>query len=165
MLRVGVLTVSTSGARGERADDVSGTTVRAMAVGAGWDVVAYEVVADDRRAIAAVLREWSERLDAVITTGGTGISPTDVTPEATRDVIEKELPGMAEAMRTVSLAKTPRAMLSRAVCGARGRCLIVNLPGSPKGAVECLGVVLPVLAHAAKLLAGGVADCQKEIGR
>ena len=152
MLRVGVLTVSTSGARGERVDDVSGTTVRALAVGAGWDVVAYEVVADERRAIAARLREWSEQLDLIVTTGGTGISPSDVTPEATRDVLEKELPGMADAMRAVSLAKTRRAMLSRAVCGTRGRCLIVNLPGSPKGARECLEVVLPVIPHAVEIL-------------
>src|SRR5262245_52927755 len=125
-----------------------------MATAAGWEVVAYRLVADDRTAIGAALREWSDRevADVVITTGGTGLSPTDVTPEATRDVLEKELPGMAEAMRAISLAKTPRAMLSRATAGARGRCLIVNLPGSPRGVRECLEVVLPVIGHAVEIL-------------
>jgi molybdopterin adenylyltransferase len=152
MLQVAVLTVSTSGARGERVDDVSGATVEELLRAAGHAVAERRVVADDRPAIAALLCELSEGFDAVVTTGGTGLSPTDVTPEATRDVLDKELPGMAEAMRAVSLAKTPRAMLSRAVCGARGRCLIVNLPGSPKGARECLEVVLPVIAHAVEIL-------------
>jgi molybdenum cofactor synthesis domain-containing protein len=154
VVRVAVLTVSTSGARGERTDDVSGATVRELASGAGWEVVAYRVVADDRATIGAALREWADAgaADVVVTTGGTGLSPTDVTPEATRDVLEKELPGMAEAMRSASLAKTPRAMLSRATAGARGRCLIVNLPGSPRGVRECLEVVLPVIPHAVEIL-------------
>jgi molybdenum cofactor synthesis domain-containing protein len=152
MLKVVVLTVSTSAARGQRAEDLSGETVEALLRQAGHVVAERRVVADDRAEIAALLRECAERADAVVTTGGTGLSPTDVTPEATRDVIEKELPGMAEAMRALSLAKTPRAMLSRAVCGARGGCLIVNLPGSPKGARECLEAVLPVLPHAVEIL-------------
>ncbi|HEY3081657.1 MAG TPA: MogA/MoaB family molybdenum cofactor biosynthesis protein [Chloroflexota bacterium] len=154
MVRVAVLTVSTSGARGERAEDVSGATIREMAAAAGWSVAEHRLVADDRAEIAAALREWAEgdAVDLIVTTGGTGLSPTDVTPEATRDVLEKELPGMAEAMRSASLAKTPRAMLSRAVAGARGRCLIVNLPGSPRGVRECLEAVLPVIGHAVEIL-------------
>jgi molybdenum cofactor synthesis domain-containing protein len=154
VVRVAVLTVSTSGARGERAEDVSGATIREMAAAAGWSVAEHRLVADDRAEIAAALREWAEgdAVDLIVTTGGTGLSPTDVTPEATRDVLEKELPGMAEAMRSASLAKTPRAMLSRAVAGARGRCLIVNLPGSPRGVRECLEAVLPVIGHAVEIL-------------
>jgi molybdenum cofactor synthesis domain-containing protein len=154
VVRVAVLTVSTSAARGERAEDVSGATIRELADAAGWPVVQYRVVADDRIAIAAILREWADRgaADLILTTGGTGLSPTDLTPEATRDVLEKELPGMAEAMRSVSLAKTPRAMLSRATAGARGSCLIVNLPGSPRAVRECLEVVLPVIGHAVEIL-------------
>src|SRR6266545_230678 len=125
-----------------------------MAAAAGWSVAEHRVVADDRAEIAAALREWADgdAVDLIVTTGGTGLSPTDVTPEATRDVLEKELPGMAEAMRSASLAKTPRAMLSRAVAGARGRCLIVNLPGSPRGVRECLEAVLPVIGHAVEIL-------------
>jgi len=154
VVRVAVLTVSTSGARGERAEDVSGATIREMAAAAGWSVAEHRVVADDRAEIAVALREWADgdAVDLIVTTGGTGLSPTDVTPEATRDVLEKELPGMAEAMRSASLAKTPRAMLSRAVAGARGRCLIVNLPGSPRGVRECLEAVLPVIGHAVEIL-------------
>jgi molybdenum cofactor synthesis domain-containing protein len=154
VLRVAVLTVSTSGARGERAEDVSGAAIKEIAAAAGWRVVQYRLVADDRAAIAAALREWAdgESADLIVTTGGTGLSPTDLTPEATRDVLDRELPGMAEAMRAVSLAKTPRAMLSRATAGARRRCLIVNLPGSPKAVRECLEVVLPVIPHALEIL-------------
>jgi molybdopterin adenylyltransferase len=152
MLKVVVLTVSTSAARGQRAEDLSGETVELLLRQAGHEVAERRVVADDRAQIAALLREFAESADAVVTTGGTGLAPSDVTPEATRDVIEKELPGMAEAMRALSLAKTPRAMLSRAVCGARGGCLIVNLPGSPNGARECLEAVLPVIPHAVEIL-------------
>ncbi len=153
MIKVGILTVSTSGARGTRAD-TSGDAIRELVATIGGQVDAYEIIPDDRSLIAATLRAWADErgLDLVVTTGGTGISPTDVTPEATRDVLEKELPGLGEAMRQVSLAKTPRAILSRAIAGTRGRTLIVNLPGSPKGVRECLDVVLPVLPHAVEIL-------------
>jgi molybdopterin adenylyltransferase len=125
-----------------------------MVASIGGQVDAYAIVADERDQIAASLRDWSDRrgLDLIVTTGGTGLSPTDVTPEATRDVLDKELPGLGETMRQVSIAKTPRAMLSRATAGARGRTLIVNLPGSPRGVRECLEAVLVVLPHAVEIL-------------
>ena len=155
MIRVGVLTVSDRSARGER-EDLGGPAV-AEAVAArvpGAAVVERAVVPDERAVIAAQLVQWADaaRLDLILTTGGTGFARRDVTPEATRDVIEREAPGLAEAMRADSLRITPHAMLSRAVAGIRGRTLIVNLPGSPKGAVENLGTIAPVLPHAIELL-------------
>ena len=120
----------------------------------GWLASARDIVPDDRERIAAALRVWSARgdIDVILTTGGTGFAPRDVTPEATRDVVEREAPGLAEAIRAASLKITPHAMLSRAVSGIRGRTLILNLPGSPKGAVESLQVVADVLEHAVQLL-------------
>jgi gephyrin len=155
MIRVGVLTVSDRSARGERAD-LGGPAV-AQAVAEQWpEATAVEraIVPDERDQIAATLRRWTDetRLDLILTTGGTGFAPRDVTPEATRDIIEREAPGLAEVMRADSLRITPHAMLSRAVAGIRGRTLIVNLPGSPKGAVENLATILPALPHAIELL-------------
>lgn len=156
-IRVGVLTVSDRSAAGER-EDVGGPAVaRAVEEGMpGAIVVERAIVPDERPAIASVLRSWADGsgLDLILTTGGTGFSPRDVTPEATLDVIERLTPGLAEAMRGDSLRVTPHAMLSRAVAGIRGRTLIVNLPGSPKGAVENLRTILPVLPHAVELLRG-----------
>jgi len=158
--RCGVLTLSDKGSRGER-EDTSGPQLREMLTAAGLEVALGRILPDRREEIADCLREWvdGEGLDLIVTTGGTGLTPSDVTPEATRDVIEREVPGMAEAMRQASLAKTSRAMLSRAVVGARGRCLIVNLPGSARGAKENLEVVLPVLDHALAKLQGDPDDC------
>ncbi len=152
-MRVAIVTVSDGVSRGLR-EDLSGATIREMVEAAGGTVVAHRVVPDERPQIAEVLRHLADsgQVDVILTTGGTGLAPRDVTPEATRDVLDKEAPGLAEAMRLEGLRHTPRAMLSRATAGVRGRTLIVNLPGSPKGVRESLGVVLPQLPHAVALL-------------
>jgi len=152
-IRFGILTLSDRSARGERADS-SGPALANVIQGEGWSVTRHELLPDDESAIREILISWSDsgEMDVILTTGGTGFSPRDVTPEATRLVIEREAPGLAEAMRAASLKVTPHAMLSRIVTGIRGRTLIINLPGSPKGAVENLQVVLPVLPHAVQLL-------------
>ena len=152
-LRFGILTVSDRSSRGERAD-LGGPALADFVTSRGWLASARDIVPDDRERIASALRAWSARgdLDVILTTGGTGFAPRDVTPEATRDVIERDAPGLAEAIRAASLKITPHAMLSRAVSGIRGQTLILNLPGSPKGAVESLQVVADVLEHAVQLL-------------
>jgi molybdopterin adenylyltransferase len=155
-VEVGIITVSDRASSGEY-DDRSGPIVRQLISGQpGWQVVEEAVVPDEQDQIAALLVQWADerRLPLILTTGGTGFSPRDVTPEATRAVIEREAPGLAEAMRSASLQVTPHAMLSRAVCGIRGVSLIVNLPGSPRAARENLLVLLPVLPHAVELLTG-----------
>jgi molybdopterin adenylyltransferase len=155
-IRAAVLTVSDQSARGERADE-SGPVLAELLLGAGASVVAREVVSDELGPLAERLRELADREDVnlLVTTGGTGLSPRDNTPEATRAVIEREVPGIAEAMRAETLSRTPTAMLSRAVCGVRSGALVVNLPGSPKGVRECFEVLRPVLAHAVATLSGG----------
>lgn len=154
MFRVGVLTVSDRASRGE-AEDVSGPELARLVEDVlGWEVVCTAVVPDDRDRIAETLRRWAdeEGLALIFTTGGTGFAPRDVTPEATRDVIEREAPGLAEAMRAASLEVTPHAMLSRAIAGIRGQCLIVNMPGSPKAVREQFSVIAPALPHGLRLL-------------
>ena len=152
-LRFGILTVSDRSSRGERVD-ASGPALVNMIQAEGWSVVKQSLLPDDEAAIREILMSWAEdgEMDVILTTGGTGFSPRDVTPEATRAVIERDAPGLAEAMRAASLRVTPHAMLSRIVTGIRGKTLIINLPGSPKGAVENLQVILPVLPHAIQLL-------------
>ncbi len=152
-LRFGILTSSDRSARGER-PDLSGPALADIVTAQGWTVVFTAIVADELEAIRETLSTWADscEVDVILTTGGTGFAPRDITPEATRLVIERQAPGLAEAMRQESLKVTPHAMLSRAVAGVRGRTLIINLPGSPKAAVENLQVVLPVLAHAVELL-------------
>lgn len=152
-LKIGILTVSDRSSRGER-EDVSGPALKGAVLEQGWDVVEQGIVPDDLSALKETLSRWAdaERCDVILTTGGTGFSPRDVTPEATRAIIHREAPGLAEAMRAASLEITLHAMLSRAVAGIRGSTLIVNLPGSPKAALENLNVVLPVLPHAVQLL-------------
>jgi molybdenum cofactor synthesis domain-containing protein len=154
-MRVGVLTVSDRSARGER-EDASGPALVEAVLSEGWEVVRQDILPDDLEAISAQLAAWADsgEVDAILTTGGTGFSRRDVTPEATEAVIERTAPGLAEAMRAASLQATPHAMISRATAGIRGQTLIINLPGSPKGALENLRVVLPVLPHAAELLRG-----------
>jgi molybdenum cofactor synthesis domain-containing protein len=158
--RVAILTVSDKGSRGER-EDLSGLAVEEAVLDRGWRVEARDIVPDEPGDIEAKLRYYCDELgvDLVLTTGGTGLSPRDVTPEATRRVIEREAPGFAEAMRTASLQVTPHAMLSRAVSGIRASTLIVNLPGSPRAARENLEVILPALPHGLEKLCGDEGEC------
>jgi molybdopterin adenylyltransferase len=152
-IRFGILTLSDRSARGERADS-SGPTLADLLQAQGWSVVRQSLLPDEETAIRSLLVSWADsgEMDVVLTTGGTGFAPRDVTPEATRAVIERDAPGLAEAMRAASLTVTPHAMLSRIATGIRKRTLIVNLPGSPKGAMENLQVIIPVLPHAVQLL-------------
>lgn len=152
-IRFGILTLSDRSSRGERAD-ASGPALSNLIQAEGWSVVRQELLPDDESAIREILLTWADsgEMDVILTTGGTGFAPRDVTPEATRAVIEREAPGLAEAMRAASLKITPHAMLSRILAGIRKKALIINLPGSPKGAVENLQVVVPVLPHAVQLL-------------
>src|SRR4051794_23541392 len=161
MFRVAILTISDRSAAGLR-DDASGQVIREMVLAdLAAEIVAYEVVPDERPAIEAALIGWADRhaADLVLTTGGTGLAPRDLTPEATRAVIDREVPGIPEAMRAASLAKTPFAMLSRMAAGTRGQTLIINLPGSPKAVRENLAVVLPALSHGLEKLMGDPEDC------
>jgi molybdopterin adenylyltransferase len=160
--RAAVVTVSDKGAAGER-EDKSGVVVREALREAGIEVVHARIVPDELEELKALLAEMCDAgLNLVVTTGGTGVSPRDVTPEATAAVIEREVPGMAEAMRAASLKVTPHAMISRAICGLKGCTLIINLPGSPKGALECLEVVMPTVPHALEVAAGEASECAAE---
>lgn len=164
-MKVSILTVSDKGWRGERADN-SGPAIKEMLGPLGAEIVAYDIVPDEREAIAAKLKHYADEMgcDLVFTTGGTGFSPRDVTPEATLDVIERAAPGITEAMRAESLKRTPMAMISRATAGIRGRTLIINLPGSEKAVRECLTVVMPVLGHAVEVLRGQGGECGSHAG-
>jgi len=155
-----VLTVSDRSSRGER-EDKSGKVIEELLQSIGAEIKEYQVVPDEREVIARSLKELSDGLgvDLIVTTGGTGLGPRDVTPEATLEVIDKRIPGFEEAMRAESIRITPHGMLSRAVSGLRGRTVIINLPGSPKAVRETLSVVLPALSHAVELVRGAVDSC------
>ncbi len=155
MATYAVLTSSDRGARGDAGwEDLGGNAIVEIMTAAGHSLVARALLPDEAGALGAAIATWcdSGNVDIVLTTGGTGLGPRDVTPEATARVLDFEVPGLPEAMRSRTLGKTPMAMLSRARAGVRGRTLVINLPGSPRGARECLEVVLPVLGHAADIL-------------
>ncbi len=160
MFTVGILTISDKGWRGER-EDKSSEVIREMASRLGAQVADYDIVPDEQDFISRRLMEWADAgtLDLVLTTGGTGLAERDVTPEATLAVIDRPVPGLAEAMRVETLEKTPLAMLSRAVAGIRKRTLIINLPGSPRGVEECLQAILPALPHAIEVIKGEAGEC------
>ena len=160
MFKVVILTLSDKGSKGER-DDASGPLIEEMVKALPGQVIHYEIIPDEKALIIEALKKSADQLraDLILTTGGTGLSPRDVTPDATLAVIDKQVPGFAEAMRAESLKKTPHAMISRAIVGIRGTSLIVNLPGSPKSVRENLGVILPALPHALSKLKGDPADC------
>lgn len=159
MIKIGVLTISDKGSKGQR-EDKSGQVIRDSAPAMKGRVVKYEIVPDEKETIAARLRDWADggEMDVILTTGGTGLAGRDVTPEATLSIIDREVPGIAEAMRVKSLEKTPTAMLSRAVAGQRCKCLIVNLPGSTRAVKECLEAIMPVLPHAVDIIRGKVTE-------
>ena len=160
MMGAGVLTLSDKASRGERIDE-SGVVAAEMLEGEGFTILRQEIVPDDRLKIVKTLQEWVDKvgLSLIVTSGGTGVSPTDVTPQAMEQILDFEVPGFAEAMRAESLKKTPHAMISRAMAGVRGSCLIINLPGSPRGVRENLSCILPALRHAVLQLGGDTSDC------
>jgi len=162
MIKAGVLTISDKGFKGQRKDE-SGPLVAEILTKTGYTVEKQSIVPDNVEKIVEYLIKWVDTygLRFIVTTGGTGVSPTDVTPEAMLKVTKYQIPGMAEAMRAASLTKTPHAMLSRAMVGVRGNSLIINLPGSPKGAKENLAVILPASNHALDKISGDMSDCSQ----
>jgi molybdopterin adenylyltransferase len=159
-IRTAIITLSDKGSKGDREDE-SGQTIRQMVAGIHAVVSHYEILPDEKQRIIDVLKSLSDScsIDLILTTGGTGVAPRDVTPEATLAVIDRELPGMAEAMRAESLKKTPHAMISRAVAGIRKQTLIINLPGSPRAVRENLAVILPAIPHTIEKIQGDPSDC------
>jgi molybdopterin adenylyltransferase len=160
MITVAVLTMSDRGSKGER-EDLSGPMIEDMIKAIGAEVKYFEILPDEKEIIKEKLIEYSKKADLILTTGGTGLAPRDVTPEATLDVLDKQAPGLAEAMRSEGLKKTSRSMLSRAVAGVKGRSLIINLPGSPKAVKENLAVILDVIPHAIEKIRGDPSECAR----
>ncbi len=159
MLNLGILTISDKGWSGQR-QDKSSQVIKDSLSPLGSHVVKYEIIPDERDVIASKLAEWADEgsIDVILTTGGTGLGQRDVTPEATLSIVDRVVPGFAEAMRAETLNKTPMSMLSRAVAGVKGKCLIINLPGSPKAVKECLEVILPAIPHAVEIIKGEVTE-------
>ena len=166
MFNLGILTISDKGSQGQRFDE-SGRVIRNSPLVLDNSVVKYEIIPDEMDIIANKLVEWADEgnVDIILTTGGTGLGPRDVTPEATRSIVDKVVPGFTEVMRTTAFNATPFAILSRAVAGVRGKCLIVNLPGSPKAVRECLEIISSTLPHAVEILRGEVTEHTTDTGR
>jgi molybdenum cofactor synthesis domain-containing protein len=164
MVRAGVLTISDKGSRGERVDE-SGEVIRDLLEREGVEVTRYDIVPDEYEKIRLFLIEWSDKakLDLIFTTGGTGLSSRDVTPEATASILERTAPGISEAIRAEGMKKTIRAMLSRGTAGVRSKTLIVNLPGSPKAVRESIETILPALFHGLEVLQGGAVECSSKM--
>jgi len=160
MFTAAILTLSDKGSRGER-EDTGGPLIKEMLGTISAEVLHYEIIPDEKDLIKEKLIDYSKMVDLIITTGGTGLSSRDVAPDATLEVIDREIPGIAEAMRMAGLKKTNRAMLSRAVAGVRGRTLIINLPGSPKAVKEGLETILDVIPHAIEKIKGSTEDCSR----
>jgi len=159
-ITVAILTLSDKGAKGEREDD-SGPIIQGMLNDIKAEIKYYDILSDEKRLIKEKLIEYSSRVDLILTTGGTGLSPRDVTPEATLEILDRQVPGIAEAMRSEGLTITKRAMLSRAVAGIRGRSLIINLPGSPKAVKESLSIIIDVIPHAIEKIKGDSSECAR----
>lgn len=158
-LRVGVLTISDKGSAGKRAD-VSGQVIKDTVAAAFCEVARYDIIPDEAPLIAERLREWADEgeIDVILTTGGTGLGPRDVTPEATLSIIDKEVPGFAEIVRVKTFEKTPMSILSRAVAGVRKKCLIVNMPGNPKAVRENLEIIMPAIIHGVGIITGAYTE-------
>lgn len=163
LFRVGIVTASDKGSRGERIDQ-SGQVIREMVTTIGGEVIVYQVIPDDYELIKnTIIHQADEvKVDLIITTGGTGLGPRDITPEATKAVIDREVPGIAEVIRMESMKKTNRAMLTRGVSGVRNKTLIINLPGSPRAVQECLEIIFPALPHGIQILKGEASECARK---
>ena len=162
MIKVGILTLSDKGSKGER-EDLSGKALKDFSEVEGWEVIKYEIIPDEKEQIVEILKIWAdkEKLDFIITTGGTGVYPRDVTPEATKEVIEKEIPGIPEYIRYISYPLTPMAALTRGVAGIRKKTLIINLPGSPKAIKEIFPKLIPIIKHAIEKIKGDPSECAR----
>ena len=163
-IRAGIITASDRCFKGQR-EDQSGLLLKALVESLGGEVIAYRVLPDDRETLARILSHLADgfRCDLILTTGGTGLGPRDVTPEATKEIIEKEILGISEAIRSKGLAQTPHAMLSRGIAGIRKKTLVVNLPGNPQAVQEAFEILRPILPHAIELIRGKVKDCREAL--
>jgi len=162
VIKVGILTLSDKGSKGER-EDLSGKVLKDLSEVEGWKVIKYEIIPDEKEQIVKILKIWvdKEKLDFIITTGGTGVYPRDVTPEATKEIIEKEIPGIPEYIRYISYPLTPMAALTRGVAGIRKKTLIINLPGSPKAIKEIFPKLIPIIKHAIEKIKGNPSECAR----